>query len=384
MYPRLVLPILFVVVLCTWILVPGLHAAPLALPVGFTREVYASGFTSPTAIAFDRDGNMLVAQKGGRIDFVLPGGTTRAEPYLILNVDTEKERGLSGLALDPAYPDQPYVYVYYTTGAGALDYTGTPENRVSRFTTVNGVGANEKILLDHIPSITGEHNAGDIQFGFGGKLMIAVGDGGEQYRGQLRNTLNGKILRLNRNGKIPKTNPFYNRDLPRKEIFALGFRNPYRFAARAATHAYFVADVGWGEWEEVSVLKKGGNFGWATFEGPCPNNVDCDPDNTDFGKTIPPVYYYHHRHGDETGSAIIGGVFVENSNYPPPYEGAYFYSDFGQGWIHYLIFDENNQLLSRNEFDVGVNASEFRMGSDGNLYVIDIWPGEVERWIYTP
>lgn len=113
------------------------NARAAALPAGFTRELMAQGLIHPTAFAFTADG-ILVAQLGGVIQVVQNDGSLRAQPYATLNVSTEIERGLVGLALHPKYPTKPYVYVYYTTGPGALNYGGTPVNRVSRFRTVNG------------------------------------------------------------------------------------------------------------------------------------------------------------------------------------------------------------------------------------------------------
>lgn len=279
--------------------IPRVGAVSPGLPAGFVREMIAHNLDTPTAFVIDGD-SYLVAEKEGTVRVVLPDGSIRPEPYLTLSVTSDLERGLLGIELHPDYPDKPFVYVYYTTGPGALNYSGAPKNRVSRFRTLNGVGVDEKILLDDIPSDSGRHNAGDLQFGTDGKLYIATGDGGANMNlAQNLKSLAGKILRLKPNGKIPKTNPFYGRKNRRGEIFAYGFRNPFRITVRRSNQSLFAADVGWNEWEELDMVQTKGNYGWPLFEGPCPINTPCDPATTDFQGTIPPIYYYsHHSTGD--------------------------------------------------------------------------------------
>jgi glucose/arabinose dehydrogenase len=288
----------------------------------------ASGLDHPTAFAFKGKQIFVTEKSTGEVKVVKPNGTVRANPYVTLNVSANSERGLLGIAVDPQFATNPYIYVYYTTGPGALRYSGSPQNRVSRFTTQSGVGTQEKILLDRIPSDAGNHNGGDIHFGFDGKLYIAVGDGGAFHdEAQVQNSLRGKILRINADGTIPRDNPFYNTNTgKRRSVYAYGFRNPFRFTGRESNETYIVADVGQNTWEEVDSLQEGANFGWNDYEGPCPaNNPGCNPATTNFGSTIAPIHYYNHGGSGETGNVIIGGAFAENSNYPSPYAGAYFY-----------------------------------------------------------
>lgn len=358
------------------------NAVSAILPTGFTRETVAQGLTEPTAFVFSPEG-ILVTQKNGVIQVVQQNGTLRAQPYATLHVSTQIERGLVGIALHPNYATQPYVYVYYTTGPGALDYGGTPENRVSRFLTVGGVGTDEEILLDHIPSPAGEHNGGDLLFGFDGKLYVTVGDGDVDsgIQAQVLQNLSGKVLRLNPDGTIPQDNPFVSRKKARHEIFAYGFRNPFRIASRTKTQSYFVADVGWGEWEEVDLLKRGGNYGWPQFEGPCPVNTHCDTTQTNFGKTIAPSFFYDSSVQNPSG--IIGGAFAAGANYPRPYKGAYFYGD-AYGWIRVAKVSRLNQFKAVHDFDTGYMPTQFRMGPDNNMYVLDFIYGHLYRYVYTP
>lgn len=362
-------------------MVPGsrLNASAPALPAGFTRETMAQGLTLPTAFVFTPDG-ILVAQKGGVIQVVQSDGALRAQPYVTLHVSAQIERGLAGIALDPKYATRPFVYVYYTTGPGALNYGGAPVNRVSRFRTVNGLGTGEEILLDNIPSPSGKHNGGDLQFGPDGKLYVAVGDGDQDagLQAQVRQNLLGKILRLNPGGSIPPDNPFATKHKMRHEIYAYGFRNPFRMTFRAKTQSLLAADVGLGQWEEADSVRAGGNYGWPMFEGPCPYDTHCDPAQTNFGGTIPPAYYYDSS--IENPSGIIGGVFAETSSYHRPYKGAYFFGDYAR-WVHVARFDKHDRVKQVLDFDAGFIPVQFRVGPDKNVWALDLG-GNLYRYIY--
>jgi glucose/arabinose dehydrogenase len=171
-------------------------APALALPRGFSLLSVAAGLDQPTAFAI-KGAKILVTEKAsGKVQVVLPDGSLRPRPFVTLKVNSDSERGVLGIALDPSFSTNRFVYIYYTTGPGALGYTGSPKNRVSRFSsTAPGlVGFGETIIIDNIPSDAGNHNGGDIQFGFDGMLYVAVGDGG-QFHGdaQTLNTLRGKM-----------------------------------------------------------------------------------------------------------------------------------------------------------------------------------------------
>jgi glucose/arabinose dehydrogenase len=357
-------------------------AHPSLLPTGFVRETVGSGLNRPTAFVFDGD-QYLVTQKNGIVQVVLPDGSVRPEPYLTLSVSTQIERGLLGIALHPNYPTKPLVYVYYTTGEEALDYTDPPVNRVSRFRTVNGLGTNERILLDGIPSDESIHNAGDLQFGSDGMLYVTVGDGGvnQRQRAADLSSLNGKILRLRPNGKAPKDNPYYGVQGARPEIYAFGFRNPFRMSFRERNDTIYVGDVGWGKWEEVDIVKAGSDYGWPRFEGPCTIDTVCDPSQTNFGDSKPPFYYYDSNL--ELQNAIIGGAFADGASYPTLYNGAYFYGDI-HGWVRILRVNRKNNIKGNYEFDTGVVPIQFRLGPDKLMYMLDFHDGALYRYVYAP
>lgn len=356
------------------------------LPAGFARVELGEGLNQPTAMVF-KGNRMFVTEKGGAIRVVRANGVLKPTPLTTLNVSTESERGLLGIALDPNYASNGFIYVYYTTGPGAKNYSGDPENRVARLVKrKNRTGFKERILLDHIPSTNGNHNAGDIHFGFDGKLYISVGESGCcPNDAQGLGTLRGKILRLNSDGTIPNDNPFYNTPGARQETFAFGFRNPWRFALRTSNQSYIVADVGSGTWEEIDSLGAGNNYGWPIYEGPCPsNNLACNPDTVNYGSTTKPIHWYNHNTGGETGNVIAGGVFAEGSNYPAPYANAYFYGDTGGGWVHFLTMDDANTVTGHYDFDEAGSPVAFGRGPDGNVYVVSHFNGVIYKYVYSP
>src|SRR3954447_3785733 len=171
------------------------------LPPGFSEAVVASGINRPTAMDFapDGTGRLFVAEQGGSLR-VIANGQMLATPFVSLNVDSTNERGLLGVALDPNFATNPYVYVYYTV-------PGSPaHNRVSRFTASGNVAVpgSEVDLLD-IDSLSTDtrHNGGSIHFGPDGKLYVAVGDNKVSANSQSLASLKGKVLRINPDGSIP-------------------------------------------------------------------------------------------------------------------------------------------------------------------------------------
>jgi glucose/arabinose dehydrogenase len=376
-----------------------------ALPTGWSLVPVASGLSQPTAFAF-RAGQIFVTEKAsGQVRIVRPDGSLRPVPLLTVSVSSQSERGLLGITLDPDFASNKFIYVYYTTGPGALNYTGSPKNRVSRFTFVPGTATaiGETVIVDNIPSDAGNHNGGDIQFGFDGTLYIAVGDGGQDHAAAQRlDSLRGKILRVYGDGTSPPDNPYKNEPGARrcgrptglppgtgpcKEIYAYGFRNPFRFSLRQANSSVIVADVGEVTWEELDTLVAGGNYGWNTVEGPCPlANTNCNPNTTPYPAQFEhPLHFYKHSGTGETGQTVIAGAFAENgSNYPAPYAGAYFYGDFSANWVHVLTMDATNTVTSQLDFATLTQLQPvcFRNGLDGNVYVLS-FGGTLYKLVFT-
>lgn len=248
------------------------------LPEGFEDTLVVSGLSLPTRMTFLPDGRLLVAEQGGQLR-VVKHGELLPQPMLTVSVIDDNKRGLVGVAVDPQFDTNGYVYVYYTEG----DETHM-RNRLSRFTVsadrpdVADPGS-ERIMLDDIPAAA-SHNAGSMEFGPDGYLYVGVGDAGHRDESLQLGSLRGKLLRLAPAAYpdvIPPDNPFVGRPGARGEIWALGFRNPYMFAIDAVAGTLQVNDVGRKTWEEINLVTKGGNYGWDACEGPCGNPAFQDP-----------------------------------------------------------------------------------------------------------
>ncbi|MFO1417468.1 MAG: PQQ-dependent sugar dehydrogenase [Methylotetracoccus sp.] len=283
----------------------GGHAAAL-VPQGFVDELYAGGIGRPTAMEFTPDGRLFVLEQTGSVRVISAGGVLQATPFATLKVDASGERGLLGITFDPSFSRNQYVYLYYTV-------PGTPaHNRVSRF-TANGnvaVAGSETVLLDldALSATATFHNGGTLQFGTDGKLYIAVGDNTNYANGQSLTTRLGKMLRINADGTIPADNPTTFPGIAgstsglNRAIYAVGLRNPFKFAVQPTTGKWFINDVGENTWEEINAGGRGLNYGWSVSEGPTTN--------PDFKS---PVFYYPHSGPAPSGCAITGGAF-----YDPP------------------------------------------------------------------
>ena len=202
-------------------------AAAATLDTGLAESEVVRGLVSPTAMAQLPDGRVLVAQQGGALR-VVKDGALLSTPMLSVPVSSSGERGLIGVAVDPAFPTRPYVYVHYTRSASPV------RNVVSRF-TVSGdtvVAGSEQVLfeLEPLTSAT-NHNGGALGFGGDGKLYIAVGENAHPSKAQLLDNLFGKMLRIEPDGGIPADNPFVATATGANlAIYAYGLLNPFTFA----------------------------------------------------------------------------------------------------------------------------------------------------------
>jgi glucose/arabinose dehydrogenase len=345
-------------------------AAGATLPQGFSETTVSGGLSSPTAMDFAPDGRLFVCLQGGQLR-VIKNGSLLATPFLTLTVDSSGERGLLGVAFDPNFASNNFVYVYYTV-------PGSPaHNRVSRF-TANGdvaVAGSEFVLLNlNNLSTAQNHNGGAIHFGPDGKLYIAVGENANPSNAQTLSNLLGKVLRINSDGSIPSDNPFFSTAGARQEIWALGLRNPFTFAFQPGTGRMFINDVGQGTWEEINDGVAGSNYGWSICEGVC------SPPNANFRD---PLFQYGHGSTSTTGCAIVGGGFYNPSvvQFPASFIGKYFFADLCTGWIR--VFDPSHNTAS--DFASGVSAPvDLRVATDGTLYYLSIGSGAVCRIQWAP
>jgi len=345
----------FLVSLTVTLSTPSPASAATVLPTGFTDTEWVSGLNRPYQMEFAPDGRLFVSQQGGKLR-VIKNGVLLPTPFVTVPVDSTGDRGLIGIAFDPAFNTNHFVYVYYTAT------TPVSHNRVSRF-TANGdvaVAGSEKVLIELADLGTSTlHNGGSIHFGIDGKLYISTGDNVQGAVAQSLTSLLGKVLRLNADGSIPPDNPFASTASGAfRAIWAVGMRNPFTFGIQPGTGRIFLDDVGAMTWEEIDEGAAGANYGWPTTEGPT-----TDP------RFVSPLFAYNHGSTPTTGCAIAGGTFYNPAieEFPAAYVGKYFFGDACGGWIHVLdpATKTADQFLS-----AGVGVVDVKTGPDGNLYYL--------------
>lgn len=333
---------------------------PLALPPGFARQAIASGLTGATAMEIAPDGRIFICEQTGALR-VVKGDRLLPDPFLRVPVDSEWERGLIGVAVDPDFAKNGYVYVCYIAARPF------PHHRISRFTADGDRAASdsERILFegDDQRTLGGKvpagHQGGAIHFGIDGKLYVAIGDQTAGAPAQQLDTLQGKLLRINADGSIPDDNPFSRRAEGRyRAIWAIGLRNPFTFAVQPGTGRIFANDVGETRWEEIDDVRAGGNYGWPLAEGPTG-----DP------RFAAPIHHY-------PVASISGGAFCpagESTDFPAAYRGRYFFADFVKGWIKTLDPDRPDRAET---FATGWSRPvDLKFDAQGRLYVLlrDAW-----------
>ena len=302
------------------------------LPSGFTDSQVVSGLTNPTDMEFAPDGRLFVTEDAGRLRIANPDGTLSTFLNISTKVDSNGERGLLALTFDPGFSTNGYIYLHYTRKATS---TTPPHNRIVRVTASGDrvVSGSEKLIFrldnQNAAEQSPQFMGGALDFGTDGKLYVATGDNETPKKAQRLTNLFGKMLRINKSGTIPTNNPFYTTASGNdRAIWALGLRNPFKFAVQPGTGTIFINDVGERTWEEINQLEKGANYGWPVHEG-----VANDPPYVD------PIFAYGHG-GDPatTGCAITGGTFYPPTStlFPQEYEGDYFFADFCSGWIRRL------------------------------------------------
>lgn len=351
------------------------------LPTGFTQARFVGGLVDPTAMAFAPDGALFVAEQRGTLRVVSKDGGLQGTPFLDISskVSSVGERGLLGVAFDPEFATNNYVYVYYTLADG----TNPVHNRVARFTAsppdVNGdvVAVDERTIFELPPLGATNHNGGAIHFGSDGKLYVGVGENAKPAEAQSLNSVLGKMLRINKDGSIPEDNQFYARATGNnRAIWALGLRNPYTFDVQPGAGRIFINDVGESTWEEINDGLKGANYGWPIVEGPVRYQL---------GRLTGPLFAYRHGSSELTGCAITGGAFYNpqgNTPFPADYEGDYFFADYCVGWIR--RFDPTTKAVTGFKSGSNENPVDLKVGQDGDLYFLARGSGSVEKISYTP
>ena len=344
-------------------------AGASVLPAGFAENTVVSGLSSPTAMEFAPDGRIFVCQQGGSLR-VIKSGALLPTPFLTVTVNSSGERGLLGIAFDPNFASNNFVYIYYTATTPAI------HNRISRF-TANGdvaVAGSEVILLD-LDNLSGatNHNGGAIHFGPDGKLYSAVGENATGSNAQSFANLLGKMLRINKDGTIPADNPFLAQTSGKNQaIWAMGLRNPFTFAFQPGTGRMLINDVGQNTWEEINDGIVASNYGWPNAEG----SASCATYRC-------PLFAYGHGSGSTLGCAITGGTFYNPTTvqFPSSYVGKYFFADYCSNWIR--LFDPATNTATGFATSIAGSTVDLKTSTDGSLYYIARSGDMLQRITYT-
>jgi glucose/arabinose dehydrogenase len=351
------------------------------LPALAASEV-ASGFVFPVfAASPPGDDRIFVAERAGVIRVVEPGGSVRGDPFLDISdrIDSASgvELGLLGMAFHPDFATNGRFFVHYTdlnADTIVAEYAVTSDPNVAD-------PDSESVVL-FVDQVGFRHRGGMLQFGPSGYLWIGLGDGTDMnVHPQNLDTLQGSILRIDVDGgspyAIPPDNPFADAE-GRGEIWAYGFRNPWRFHVDAAGGRLYVGDVGEESWEEIDSIAlgdSGADFGWPLMEGStCFTDAECGT-RTDL---VRPIAEYSH---EDDRCAVTGG-YVYRGAAIPELTGHYFYADWCTGEVHSFLFDGENTTRVRDWSedmpDLGQVAS-FGLDGAGELLMVTTDDGVLYR-----
>ena len=347
-------------------------------------------FKRPIVVTHAGDGSnrVFVAEQEGIIKvFGNDQETEEATVFLdieehVVYADERNEEGLLGFAFHPKFKQNGEFFVYYTSTEADL-LSKISRFRVSKDNPNVADPASEEVIL-RVPQPFWNHNGGTIVFGGDGFLYIALGDGGSgndpNGNGQNLTTLLGSILRIDidhksdgNNYSVPKDNPFVGKTVPagprgkmvpvREEIYAYGLRNVWRMAFDQKTGTLWAGDVGQNLWEEINIIRSGGNYGWNIREAKHwfrPDGNDADrPD------LIDPILEYHHSIGKSiTGGSVYRGTRV------PELVGKYIYADYVSGLLWALDYDEAAGKVRANYSLTGDKLPVMSFGEDekGDIY----------------
>lgn len=370
-----------------YLLLPLLFLSIIATAQTIGLSSVASGFTDPLDIDNAGDQRLFITQQNGIIKIIDASGAVLSTPFLDITDRVNSsggEQGLLGLTFHPQYASNGYFYVNYIHGSGA----GT--TRISRFSVTanaNVADPNSEVIIWSTSQPTTNHNGGDLKFGPDGYLYFALGDGGGvgDPNNLSQNLLSphGKMIRIDVNSgspySVPSSNPYVGDPNTLPEIWASGFRNPFRFSFDALTGDLWLGDVGQDVYEEVNFWPAGNNsgpnFGWRCYEGTAPYNTSGCGSYSNYAAPI-------HVHDHSDGSCSVIGGYVYRGDPASSMYGKYVYTDFCHGRFSALWPNGSGgwnyqQLTTTNVF------GHTSMGTDvyGELYVANKATGAIEKLI---
>ena len=307
------------------------------------NEIVAEKLNTPWAMAISDDGSIYFTEREGVLR-VIRNGKLQSEPLLTLEPPfiSQGEGGLMGIALDPDFSENHYIYVKYTYAEDSNIY-----NKVVRLIENNNKATVDKVIIDKIPG--GQiHNGGRIKVGPDNKLYIATGDAGNPQLAQDKTSLAGKILRIELDGSIPSDNPFEG-----SPVYSLGHRNPQGLTW-SPDGLLYASEHGQSAHDEINLIKAGSNYGWPIVQG--------DETSTDILSESPLI------HSGETTWAPSGLTFITEG----PLKGKLLVTNLRGSQLLVVSLSEDGTSVTELESlleDTYGRIREVVQGNDGTIYI---------------
>ncbi len=341
---------------CAVAVLAGFPASPAHAATGATPV--APGLNNPAAFTFAPDGRIFYGERlTGRIRIFNPATGSNTLFYTVPNLATSGEQGLLGIALDPGYPTEPFVYVYATRTVN-----GVPLNNILRIRDTGGIGSLSRNSIIYSAPAATVHNGGRILFGPDGMLYAVTGDAQVPGNSQNLNNPMGKVLRMTRFGFVPQDNPF-----PGSLIYAYGIRNSFGLAFDPVYRVLWETENGPACNDEINRIFRGANYGWGPTQTcatpvPPPQNTNRDGPNP----ILPQTYY-------NPTTAPTGVAFCAGCNLGPGSEGSMYYGTFNTRQIRQVTFDSRHRRITGEALaythSSGILSVE--RGPNGALYFSD-------------
>jgi glucose/arabinose dehydrogenase len=404
------------------VLLASVQAAAQTLTPGgpantFQFTTYVGSQGQLTDFRFLPDGRVVMTEKTGAVKVRRTDGSVVTSGSF--SVDSDSEKGLLGVEVDPQFQANGFLYFYASDGPTTANKHRVLRVRLDPTTSLLACASQQctpaqagvLVLLQNLQG-PANHDGGGLAIGPDGKLYVGVGDTGSNsgvppggtitnYIGTCLTTANGKVLRINLDGSIPSDNPLAApgtkvpactgspgsapdpanvTGTPRTEIWSWGFRNPFRLWFDAQTDRLWVGEVGEVSYEEIDLVTKGQHYGWPWREGAFGYPVTrCDDLGANGGGAdcVEPAYFCEHAgalgNNDGNCQSITGGVFVDSASFPAPYRGRYFFGDNANGNVWTLTPNAARDgfvSAPRGDFGTGFGTvTRFLVGPDGALYL---------------
>jgi glucose/arabinose dehydrogenase len=326
-------------------------------------------------MAFDPDGRLFFIERSGAVRLIV-NDVLQPDPVITFNVDTCFERGLVGLALDPNFTTNHYIYVQYTSFSGCSDTF----SNVARFVEQNGTGTDPTVIF--ATSFTGVYHTGNnIHFGPDGKLYISTGDNLDDRTAQNVSDAHGKIHRINPDGSIPDDNPVFSQPSALPSLYAIGLRNSYDFTFDTiVTGRIFATENGPSCDDEVNRIEGGWNYGWRSSY-PCDDESPGGPSRT--YNTAPPFWYV------PLGPCCVAptGVDVYTGTLIPQWQNDLFVCTYNDGYMHHFYLSDDRKTYTASNVIEGVTCNmDLQTAADGSVYYMQaggVYTGMIKRLVRT-